>query len=78
MNVLLMEGLHIIVIVCFFFSAPLLPSLLTVAPVAAAGPLIALFGHEGSRDQGLAVWGAMASQAAAASAAYIRAGPPPM
>lgn len=47
-------------IVCFFFSAPLLPSLLTVAPVAAAGPLIALFGHEGSRDQGLAVWGAMA------------------
>ncbi len=47
-------------IVCFFFSSPLLPSLLIVAPVAAAGPLIALFSHEGSRDQGLAVWGAMA------------------
>ncbi|MDO9337503.1 MAG: ATP-binding protein [Caulobacter sp.] len=47
-------------IVCFFFSAPLLPALLVVAPVAAAGPLVALFGHESSRDQGLAVWGAMA------------------
>jgi len=47
-------------IVCFFFSAPLLPALLIVAPAAAAGPLIALFSHQGSRDQGLAVWGAMA------------------
>lgn len=47
-------------IVCFFFSAPLLHSLLIVAPVAAAGPLVALFSDADSRDQGLAVWGAMA------------------
>lgn len=47
-------------IVCFFFSAPLLPALLTVAPAAAAGPLIALFSRPDSRDQGLVVWGAMA------------------
>jgi len=47
-------------IVCFFFSAPVLQSLLIVAPAAAAGPLIALFSHTDSRDQGIAVWGAMA------------------
>jgi len=47
-------------IICFFFNAPVLSALLIVAPVAAAGPLIALFAHPQSRDEGLAVWGAMA------------------
>lgn len=47
-------------IVCFFFSAPLLPALLIVGPAAAAGPLIALFSHPESRPQGVAVWGAVA------------------
>lgn len=47
-------------IVCFFFSSPLLPALLIVGPVAAAGPLIALLASPSTRDEAPAVWGGMA------------------
>lgn len=47
-------------VICFFFSAPVLQALLIIAPVAAAGPLVALFSNPASREEGLAVWGAMA------------------
>ncbi|MDH4385653.1 MAG: ATP-binding protein [Caulobacter sp.] len=47
-------------IICLFFSAPVLQALLIITPAAAAGPLLALFSNPASRDQGLAVWGAMA------------------
>ncbi len=45
---------------CFFFSAPSLPALLIVGPVAATGPLIGLFLHPDSQDQGGVAWAAMA------------------
>lgn len=47
-------------VACFFFSAPSLPALLIVGPMAAAGPLIGLFLHPESRDQGGLAWAAMA------------------
>jgi signal transduction histidine kinase/ActR/RegA family two-component response regulator len=47
-------------VVCFFFSAPLLPALLIVGPAAAAGPLIALFASPDSRPEALGAWGAVA------------------
>lgn len=43
-----------------FFSAPWLPALLVVAPVAAAGPLIALMSHPESHELGALAWGATA------------------
>jgi signal transduction histidine kinase/ActR/RegA family two-component response regulator len=47
-------------IICLFFSAHVLQAFLIITPAAAAGPLLALFSNPASRDQGLAVWGAMA------------------
>lgn len=46
--------------VCIFFSAPLLPCLLLVAPVVTAGPLIALFGRAETRHAGVMAWGGLA------------------
>ena len=47
-------------IACIFFTATSLPSLLIVAPAAAAGPLIALFMRPESRHDGMVAWGAVA------------------
>ncbi|WP_374468848.1 ATP-binding protein [Phenylobacterium sp.] len=47
-------------IVCVVFTAPWLPSLLIVAPVALAGPLIGLFTTEGAREAAQIAWGAVA------------------
>ncbi|MET3664923.1 ATP-binding protein [Caulobacter sp. 1776] len=47
-------------VLCAFFSAPYLPSLLIVAPIAAAGPLIARFSHPDGREAGQVTWGALA------------------
>ncbi|MFT4252579.1 MAG: ATP-binding protein, partial [Caulobacter sp.] len=46
--------------VCIFFAAPVLPCLMVVAPVAAAGPLIALFSRPESRPAGVMAWGGLA------------------
>jgi signal transduction histidine kinase/CheY-like chemotaxis protein len=47
-------------VMCIFFSAPLLPALLLTAPIAAAGPLIALFSRTETRHIGVMAWGAIA------------------
>lgn len=47
-------------VLCTFFAAPYLPSLLIVAPLAAAGPLIAQFSHPEGRQAGEMTWGAVA------------------
>ena len=47
-------------VACIFFSAPLLPALLIVGPLAAAGPLTALFIEPASRDQGVVAAGGVA------------------
>jgi len=46
--------------VCIFFAAPVLPCLMVVAPVAAAGPLVALFSRPESRSAGVMAWGGLA------------------
>lgn len=47
-------------VLCAFFAAPYLPALLIIAPIAAAGPLIAQFSHPDSRQAGELTWGAVA------------------
>ena len=47
-------------VLCAFFSAPYLPALLIVAPLAAAGPLIAQFWGPGPHPGGELTWGATA------------------
>lgn len=47
-------------VLCTFFAAPYLPALLIVAPLAAAGPLVAQFSHPDSRQAGELTWGAVA------------------
>ena len=47
-------------VMCIFFSATSLPALLLTAPVAAAGPLVALFSRPESRHAGVMAWGAIA------------------
>ncbi|HQN51801.1 MAG TPA: ATP-binding protein, partial [Phenylobacterium sp.] len=47
-------------VVIVFFASPWLPSLLIVGPAAAAGPLIALFGHAETQEIGKLSWGAIA------------------
>jgi signal transduction histidine kinase len=46
--------------ICTFFASVWLPSLLVVAPVAVAGPLIAFFARPESRGAGQVAWGATA------------------
>ena len=45
---------------CYFFLAPLLPALLVVGPLAAAGPIIGLFLDPQSRHTGVMASGALA------------------
>lgn len=47
-------------VVCVFFSATWLPALLITAPIAAAGPLLALFSRPETRGAGVMAWGAIA------------------
>jgi two-component system, sensor histidine kinase len=47
-------------IMVIFFSTPWLPSLLLVAPLAVAGPLIALYAEESTRGLANVAWGAVA------------------
>nr|WP_166504323.1 ATP-binding protein [Caulobacter henricii] len=47
-------------VMCIFFSATSLSALLVTAPIAAAGPLIALFSVPESRHAGVMAWGAIA------------------
>ncbi|WP_421737230.1 hybrid sensor histidine kinase/response regulator [Caulobacter sp.] len=47
-------------VMCIFFSATSLPALLLTAPIAAAGPLLALFSRPESRHAGVMAWGAIA------------------
>ena len=47
-------------VMCIFFSSTSLPALLMTAPVAAAGPLVALFSRPESRHAGVMAWGAIA------------------
>ena len=47
-------------VVCIFFTAPWLPSLLIVGAAAAAGPLVALFAHPESEGAATLAWGAVA------------------
>ncbi len=47
-------------VLCAFFSAPYLPGLLIIAPLAAAGPLAAQFSHAENRGAGELTWGATA------------------
>jgi len=47
-------------VMCIFFSATSLPALLLTAPIAAAGPLIALFSNPETRHVGVMAWGAIA------------------
>jgi signal transduction histidine kinase/CheY-like chemotaxis protein len=47
-------------VMCIFFSATSLPALLLTAPIAAAGPLIALFSSPETRHAGVMAWGAIA------------------
>jgi signal transduction histidine kinase/ActR/RegA family two-component response regulator len=47
-------------VICLFFSAQSLPSLLIVGPAAMAGPLVALFSRPETRGDGELAWGAFA------------------
>ncbi len=47
-------------VICIFFTAPSLPSLLIVGPAAMAGPLLALMSRPDSRGEGAMAWGAFA------------------
>ena len=47
-------------VLCAFFAAPYLPGLLIIAPLAAAGPLIAQFSDPRSQQAGELTWGASA------------------
>ena len=47
-------------VLCAFFAAPHLPGLLIVAPIAAAGPMIAHFSSGGDRQEGELTFGALA------------------
>jgi signal transduction histidine kinase/ActR/RegA family two-component response regulator len=47
-------------VMCAFFAASYLPSLLIVAPIAAAGPLVAQFSHPDGHQGGELTWGATA------------------
>lgn len=47
-------------VVCIFFTAPWLPSLLIVGSAAAAGPLLALFVGPGAEELATGAWGAVA------------------
>jgi signal transduction histidine kinase/ActR/RegA family two-component response regulator len=47
-------------VICLFFTAPSLPSLLIVGPAAMAGPLLALFSARATRGDGALAWGAFA------------------
>ncbi len=47
-------------VLCAFFAAPYLPGLLIVAPLAAAGPMIAHFSSGGDRQEGELTFGATA------------------
>jgi signal transduction histidine kinase/ActR/RegA family two-component response regulator len=47
-------------VICIFFTAPSLPSLLIVGPAAMAGPLTALFYQPQTRGDGALAWGAFA------------------
>ncbi|OZA73685.1 MAG: hybrid sensor histidine kinase/response regulator, partial [Caulobacter sp. 39-67-4] len=47
-------------VLCIFFSSTSLPALLLTAPVAAVGPLVALFSQPESRHAGVMAWGAIA------------------
>jgi len=47
-------------VICIFFTAPCLPSLLIVGPAAMAGPLLALMSRPESRGEGALAWGAFA------------------
>ena len=47
-------------VVCIFFTAPWLPSLLIVGAAAAAGPLLALFASPDSQGAATLAWGAVA------------------
>jgi len=47
-------------VMCIFFSATSLPALLLTAPIAAGGPLIALFSTPDTRHAGVMAWGAIA------------------
>ncbi len=47
-------------VICLFFTAPSLPSLLTVGPIAMAGPLTALLSRPQSSGVGQIAWGAFA------------------
>lgn len=47
-------------VICLFFTAPSLPSLLTVGPIAMAGPLIALLSRPQSWGTAQIAWGAFA------------------
>ena len=47
-------------VLCTFFAAPYLPALLIIAPLAAAGPLIARFSQADSHQAGDLTWGATA------------------
>ncbi len=46
--------------ICMVFASPTLGGLLLIGPAAAAGPLLVLFTHPGSRDHAVAAWGAFA------------------
>lgn len=46
-------------VICLFFAAPSLPSLLVVGPAAMAGPLIVLFLRSGSHQDAVIAWGAL-------------------
>lgn len=45
---------------CYFFLAPVLPTLLTVGPIVAAGPVIGLFLSPATRETGIVAGGALA------------------
>lgn len=47
-------------VLCAFFAAPYLPGLLIIAPIAAAGPLIAHFSSGGDQQEGELTFGATA------------------
>jgi signal transduction histidine kinase/ActR/RegA family two-component response regulator len=47
-------------VICLFFTAPSLPSLITVGPIAMAGPLAALLSRPQSSGVGQAAWGGFA------------------
>jgi signal transduction histidine kinase len=56
----LLEAALAAAMICTFFASVWLPSLLVVAPVAVAGPLIAFFARPESRGAGQVAWGATA------------------